>query len=114
IAERRVQDLIERYGDTFLTRAADELLDYSERWMRAEIREIPDGVYYAADCMEDDGVTDRPYWARLKLVVKGDEVIADWTQSDPQARGPINATFVVTAAATYSGLLHVTNKDIPL
>jgi N-methylhydantoinase B/oxoprolinase/acetone carboxylase alpha subunit len=64
--------------------------------------------------MEDDGVTSRPYYMRLKLVVRDDEVIADWTHSDPQARGPINATFVVTAAATYSGLLHVISDDIPL
>ncbi len=113
IAENRVLELLERYGAPFLTAAADQLLDYSERWMRAEIREIPNGTYRASDCMEDDGVTDQPVWIRLKLVVRDDEVIADWTDSDPQARGPVNATFVVTAAASYSGLLHVTNKDIP-
>jgi len=82
--------------------------------MRAEIRAIPDGVYEAEDCMEDDGVSDRPYFARLRLTVADDEVIGDWRASDPQARGPINATFVVTAAATYSGLLHVISNDIPL
>ena len=113
IAENRVLELLERYGAPFLTAAADQLLDYSERWMRAEIKEIPNGTYRASDCMEDDGVTDQPVWIRLKLVVRDDEVIADWTDSDPQAKGPVNATFVVTAAASYSGLLHVTNKDIP-
>ncbi len=113
IAENRVLELLERYGAPFLTAAADQLLDYSERWMRAEIQEIPNGTYCASDCMEDDGVTDQPVWMRLKLVVREDEVIADWTDSDPQAKGPVNATFVVTAAASYSGLLHVTNKDIP-
>ena len=51
---------------------------------------------------------------RLKLIVKDDEIIADWTDSDAQAAGPVNATFVVTAAATYSAVLHVTNKDIPV
>ncbi len=113
IAENRVLELLERYGAPFLTAAADQLLDYSERWMRAEIQEIPNGIYSASDCMEDDGVTDQPVWIRLKLVVRDDDVIADWTDSDPQAKGPVNATFVVTAAASYSGLLHVTNKDIP-
>ncbi len=113
IAENRLLEMLERYGAPLLTAAGDQLLDYSERWMRAEIREIPNGVYYASDGMEDDGVTDQPVWIRLKLVVKDDEVIADWTDSDPQARGSVNATFVVTAAASYSGLLHVTNKDIP-
>jgi N-methylhydantoinase B/oxoprolinase/acetone carboxylase alpha subunit len=114
IAERRLHDLLARYGAPFLDEAAGALLDYSERFMRAEIREIPNGTYWAEDCMEDDGVTSRPYYMRLKLVVRDDEVIADWTHSDPQARGPINATFVVTAAATYSGLLHVISDDIPL
>ena len=46
--------------------------------MRAEIAEMPDGVYYAQDCMEDDGVTDRPYWMRLRLTIQGDEAICDW------------------------------------
>jgi N-methylhydantoinase B/oxoprolinase/acetone carboxylase alpha subunit len=114
VAEARLQELLERYEPEFLSAAADQLLDYSERFMRAEIREIPDGCYEAEDCMEDDGVTDRPYFARLKMTVRGDEVIADWRHSDPQSRGPINATFVVTAAATYSGLLHVISNDIPL
>jgi len=113
IAEDRLLELLERYGADFLTAATDQLLDYSERWMRAEIREIPNGVYHASDCMEDDGVVDQPVWIRLKLVVQDDEIIADWTDSDLQAKGPINATFVVTAAATYSGLLHLTSKDIP-
>lgn len=114
IAERRLHELLARYGGPYLDQAAGALLDYSERFMRAEIGEIPNGTYWAQDCMEDDGVTDRPYYFRLKLVVRDDEVIADWTHSDPQARGPINATFVVTAAATYSGLLHVVSDDMPL
>lgn len=113
IAENRLLKLLDRYGTKFLKAASDELLDYSERWMRAEIREIPNGVYQASDCMEDDGITDQPVWMRLKLIVEDDEIVADWTDSDPQARGPINATFVVTAAATYSAVLHVTNKEIP-
>ena len=113
IAEDRLLKLLERYDADLLAEASNQLLDYSERWMRAEIREIPDGIYEAADCMEDDGITDQPVWMRLKLIVAGDEIIADWTASDPQARGAINATFVVTAAATYSAVLHVTNRDIP-
>jgi 5-oxoprolinase (ATP-hydrolysing)/N-methylhydantoinase B len=64
--------------------------------------------------MEDDGVTDKPYWMRLRLTIKGDEAICDWLDSDDQARGPINATFVVTAASCYSGFLHVVSDDIPI
>ena len=113
IAETRLLEMLERYDAPFLTAASDRLLDYSEKWMRAEIRDIPNGEYHASDCMEDDGVTDQPVWIRLKLIVKDDEVIADWTESDSQTKGPVNATFVVTAAASYSGLLHLTSNDIP-
>ena len=60
VAEERVQELLAKYGAETLTNASDQLLDYSERFMRAEIAEMPDGVYYAQDQMEDDGVTQRP------------------------------------------------------
>ena len=114
IAETRMLELLGRHGAEFFEQAATQLLDYSERWMRAEIRDIPDGTYKFEDCMEDDGITNEPVWMRLKLVIQDDEVIADWRDSDPQSLGPVNATFVVTAAATYSALLHITSKDIPL
>jgi N-methylhydantoinase B/oxoprolinase/acetone carboxylase alpha subunit len=114
IAEKRVQELLAKYGAETLTAASDQLLDYSERFMRAEIAEMPDGVYYAQDCMEDDGITARAYWMRLKLTIRGDEATCDWTDSDEQAKGPINATFVVTAASCYSGFLNVVSNDIPI
>jgi N-methylhydantoinase B/oxoprolinase/acetone carboxylase alpha subunit len=114
VAEARVLELLAKYGAETLTDASDQLLDYSERFMRAEIAEMPDGVYYAQDCMEDDGVTTRPYWMRLRLTIRGDEAICDWTDSDDQAKGPINATFVVTAASCYSGFLNVVSDDIPI
>jgi N-methylhydantoinase B len=114
VAEGRVQELLAKYGAETLSRASDQLLDYSERFMRAEIAEMPDGVYYAQDCMEDDGVSTRPYWMRLRLTIRGDEAICDWTDSDEQAKGPINATFVVTAASCYSGFLNVVSDDIPI
>lgn len=114
VAEARVHELLAKYGAATLSAAADQLLDYSERFMRSEIAEMPDGVYYAQDCMEDDGITRDPYWMRLRLTIRGDEAICDWTDSDDQARGPVNATFVVTAAACYSGFLHVVSNDIPI
>jgi N-methylhydantoinase B len=114
VAEERVQELLTKYGAETLTHASDQLLDYSERFMRAEIAEMPDGVYYAQDQMEDDGITQRPYWMRLRLTIRGDDAICDWIDSDEQAKGPINATFVVTAAACYSGFLNVVSDDIPI
>ena len=82
---------------------ARRLIDYSERRLRAEIDEIPDGELRGVACsVEDDGVTHRSVRGEGQARVRGDEVIADFTGSSPQVRGPMNCTFVVAASAVYN------------
>lgn len=113
VAERRMHELLDRYGRELVDQAADELMDYSERWMRAEIEAIPDGVYGFEERMEDDGVDTEPVRFQVQVTVKGDELIVDWSGTDPQARGPINATYGVTAGATFNAVFHLTDAGIP-
>ena len=113
VAESRLQAVLDKYGVQFIGQATRDLMDHAERWMREEIRRIPDGEYYFEDCVEDDGVTTDSTWIRLKLVIREDELIADYSASDPQARGIMNCTFGVTASATYNGIFHATDKEIP-
>ena len=47
------------------------------------------------------------------MTVDGDELIVDWTGTDPQVRGPINATYGVTAGATYNAIFHLTDHEHP-
>src|SRR5919106_3603214 len=81
VAERRVHELCDRYGRDFLMDAADQLMDYSERWMRAEIDAIRDGVYEFTDYMEDDGVVPEPVKLHVTVTVERDRLIVDWTGS---------------------------------
>jgi N-methylhydantoinase B len=113
VAERRVHRLLDKYGVAFVNDACRALMDHAERWMREEIRRMPDGEYSFEDVMEDDGATESPTHFRVTMVIRGDEIIADWSRSDPQARGVVNATFGVTASATYNAIFHVTDKNIP-
>ena len=113
VAERRVLELLDRYGREFVEQAADELMDYSERWMRAEIAAIPDGTYEFTERMEDDGIVDQPVTFHVTVTVRGDVLVVDWTGTDPQVRGPINATYGVTAGATYNAIFHLTDMGIP-
>jgi N-methylhydantoinase B/oxoprolinase/acetone carboxylase alpha subunit len=113
VAERRLIQLIDRYGPELLTRAGNELMDYSERWMRAEIAAIPDGTYEFTDYMENDGVVDEPVEFHLALTIDGEQMIADWTGSQPQVRGPINTTYAVTSGAVYNAIMHVADSNIP-
>ena len=113
MAERRLHALIADYGLDFVQSAAAELIAIAERRMRAEIAAIPDGTYTFEDAIEDDGITDRDYPIKLSLTVEGGEVIADFTGSAPQAVGPVNAIYAVTASAVYNAFLHLTDPTIP-
>jgi N-methylhydantoinase B len=109
VGERRFGVLIERYGAATVREGAQRLIDYSERRMRAEIAELPDGKYSADMLVEDDGVGTEPFGVCVKVVVRGDEVIVDFTGSSPQVRGPMNCTFVVGASAMYNAIFCVTD-----
>ncbi len=54
-----------------------------------------------------------PYTVAIDLHNQGDEVVADYSRSSRQAKGPINATLGVATGAVYNGLLHVTDASIP-
>lgn len=101
-AERRMRELSQRYDLETLAAATAQLLDYSERRMRAEIAELPDGEYFAEIWVEDDGVVAEPFHIQVTVTVDGDRITADFTGTDPQVRGPMNGTFVVAASAVYN------------
>ena len=114
VAEHRLNHLLDRMGKDTVFQAQEQLIEYAERFMRAEIREIPDGEYEYYDYIEDDGVIPgKSYKIAARVVVDGDEVIVDFTGSDPQAAGAINCTYGVTASATYNAMLQVTDATIP-
>jgi len=113
IAERRLTELIKRYGSELVDEASEELLAISERRMRAEIEQIPDGTYSFEDVIEDDGIEDRPFPMKVTVTVEGSDFTADFTGSAPQATGPMNANLSVTASAVYNAMLHLTDPTIP-
>ncbi len=113
IGEKRVRELLAELGFDAIEDDCSILMQRSEQWMRSEIERIPDGEYYFEDWMENDGITDEARKLQVTVSVRGDELIADFTGTDAQTRGPINATFAVTAAATYNAVFHLTDPDVP-
>ena len=81
--------------------------------MAEEIRQIPDGEYRFSDVIEDDGVAEGSYVIDCTVVVDGGDVACDFTGSDLQAAGPMNATYAVTASAVYNAFMHITDPTIP-
>ena len=101
VAERRLTDLASRYGPEMVRRYLDEMLNYSERRMRAALKQIPIGTYEFEDVMEGDGITDSPITIRVKIESKGDSFVADFTASDDACKGPLNCRWPSVAACVY-------------
>ena len=113
IGERRLLELVDRYDLDTVVDGARALIDYSERRLRAEIAELPDGRVRGVACWSRTTASP-PTRSRCKvtLVIRGDEVIADFTGSSPQVRGPMNCTFVVAASALYNAVFCVADPQM--
>ena len=79
MGEKRLAELIEKYGKETFRQTVSDLMDYSESRMRAEIASFADGRYTFEDCLEDDGIEAKEYWIRVAVNVQGDEVVIDYT-----------------------------------
>jgi N-methylhydantoinase B len=87
--ERRLHELVARYGAAQVEQGIQDLLAYAERQVRAMIREIPDGEYTFWDYLEG-GPGGYPIRLRCRLVVRGDEILMDFEGTDPQVRAAFN------------------------
>ncbi len=114
IGARRVIDLAERFGPAAVQAAMAELMDYSERRMRAAIRAVPNGSYTGEDFIDDDGIGEEPVAIRATVTIEDERVLVDFTGTDPQVKTNINCPFASTIAAALSCVKGVlTSPDIP-
>ncbi len=98
--ESRLQALCARYGRATVTACMSEAQSYTERLFRSHISDLPDGVYEAADRVDQDIWTGEPKHIRLRLTVAGDSLVVDLTGSDGPAESGINCTIAATTSAT--------------
>ena len=113
VAEKRVHELLDAQGVQRIAAISAQLQDYAERWMREELRTIPDGEYTFEDHMEDASDPPTRDWVRLRIVVSDGSIIADFTGSDPQGPHVLNCTYGVTASAVYNAIFNLVDDDIP-
>ena len=101
-AEQRLQALARKYGAEALLAIMQEVLDYSETMMRKALAALPDGESSFEDFCDGDGVVeagdteDRPFTIRMRVEKKGDTLKVDFTGTDPQVPGPMNAPLSVS------------------
>ena len=113
MGEANLRKLAARYGADTLVSACAQILDGSERAMRAMIARIPDGAYAFEDFMDDDGLVDRPIRIHAAVEVRGEEITVDLSGSGPQALGPINATLASSGSAVSYAVMACADEPIP-
>ena len=88
--ERRMHELIRRFGPDTVDKAMDDLIDYATRKVEALIRRMPTGRYEFSDYIEDDVVTNIPIRLKVALTIADGEIHLDFTGSDIQVSSALN------------------------
>ena len=114
IGEDRLRRLMGRYGVDVVVSGIDYLMDYGEELMRSRIRQIPNGTYRYFDYMDDAGEGTDAVRIVLALTVEDDEMVFDYTGTDPQVLCPINSPYAVTCSGTYGAAKCILAPDGPL
>ena len=116
-ATERLSALAERYGTAVIIDAMARVMDYSERMMRVALTDLPDGEGSFEDWCDGDGIpddaagNDARFRVRIHIKKTGDRLDVDFSGSDPQNKGPMNAPLSVTASGVYCGLKMCVDPD---
>ncbi len=114
LGARRLRDLAERHGVATLRTFAQEVMDYSERRVRAAIQPLPRGTWSAEDVLEGADVDEgRDLHIRAEVRIGGSGVSINFAGTDRQALGNLNAPFAVTLSASYYVLRCLTDPGAP-
>jgi len=131
-----LREVCARYGSDRVKRAARELLAYSEELMRAFLQRVPRGTYSAEDFLDNDGISDKPLkiavtvnvWGRVgacpepsrrnratgrRPVPAQPVVTVDFTGSDPQVEGSVNAVHAITYSACFYVFRCLLAEEVP-
>lgn len=110
--DKRLTELIRRYGKETFKAVVKTLQGYSEQVVRRRLGTIPDGAYEFTDYLDHDGQTDHIYTMKCTLRVEGDSATIDFSGTDPQSPGAINSTLGCTHGAIHAGLLTIIAPDL--
>lgn len=112
VAKKRLSQIVNIYGAENIKRVMEESLDISERKLRQRLLELPDGIYRAADFL-DNPSEDKIYKIALSMKKEKDSVLFDFSGSSQQAPHSINTTESVTVGGVLSIVLTTLAYDIP-
>lgn len=112
LAEKRVGELLSRYGWGTVQAGMRRIFDDSEARCRKIVETIADGEYRASSYIDHDWLDyDQPVPFDVKVIVCGSDMTIDLTECSEQRRGPINSR---TMAAPYIAYKAITTPLEPV
>ena len=91
----------------------EAILEYSEIITRNTINGIPNGIYEAEDFMDDDGLTEDSVKIQVTVTVQDDQIHIDFTGTDKERPGCINAPKAVTTSACLYVIRCIVGEEAP-
>jgi N-methylhydantoinase B len=114
VGERGILSLLERYGRDVFKSHTEYLFDSTEKMMRSEIEAIPDGIYGAESYVYYDGFHEgSKFKIQLTITIQGSDIYFNYTGTDPQTEGFVNAPFGASVSAIILTFLMLVNPDMP-
>lgn len=113
VGERELVRLVERHGAAGFERHCRDLLDYTERFTRAEIAKLPKGTWNFVDHLDGDGIDPDPIRFEATVTIRADSLTIDFTGSAPQVRGAINCVYPFTLSTALACVRSIVDLSIP-
>ncbi|MDG4831007.1 hydantoinase B/oxoprolinase family protein [Solwaraspora sp. WMMD1047] len=111
--ERRLLEIIAKFGRPIVSAAVDRIIADGEARSRAALAALPQGSWTATDWVDDDGITDDPVKMAVTVTIADGTFTVDFAGSAPAAAGPINMPFGATEAICKVILKSLTSPDQP-
>ncbi|MBR0672177.1 hydantoinase B/oxoprolinase family protein [Neoroseomonas soli] len=113
VGEKRLGEMVARYGAATLREAIALIRDRAAERMRAEIRRMPEATWHAEAFVDSDGVVNEPLRIALAVTRSGDTLTFDFSGSSKPCAGPMNSVWATTYSAVCLGVKHIF-PDVPI
>src|SRR5256886_2230272 len=109
-----VLELLEEHGAATYSDVLPAMMGLSEVRLRRAVGALPDGSYRAEEFLEGDGLTERLVRLAVTVTVDGDRLRVDYTGTDPQLPGALNAVLGVTLSGVYYAVAALIDPGVPV
>ena len=113
IGRDRMREICKEYSIEELGASLDAMIEAAGIEFRDALSQLPNGTQEAESYLDSDGIDrNKPVRMHVRMTVTDGRVEFDFTESDPQGRGPVNIRRALVEACCYQVLIGMINPDL--